>query len=97
MGLKLGGTYHSNPFPISKVLFCRPSNALWLVKTEKTVVELAHNILSTEEVIEQPPLPELPNVCAEYGRGVGPEGSRLIDRNQQVFKLKRPQFKVSRK
>lgn len=67
------------------------------MQAEETVVKLSNNVFSAEEVVEQPPLPELSNVGTEYGRGVRPEAARLIDCYQQVFELKRLQLKVSRK
>ena len=81
--------YHTRILTVPIVLFLSrcPPDTLRLVQTEQTVVKLPHNAVRGQEVVEEPLLAEYGEVCAEDGRGVRPEGIRLIDRDQDILHL----------
>lgn len=66
------------------------------MQAEQTVIELSYNSLGLQQIVEQPLLPEGTNVRTKDGEGVRPETTRLVDGDEDVFKLERFELKVAR-
>ena len=77
--------YHPGPFSIEQILLIGTSNALRLVQTEQTIIELTHNILCRKEIVEHPLFPECADISPENGCGVWSEPPRLVDCDENVF------------
>ena len=57
------------------------------MQAKQTVVKLPNDAVRGQEVVEEPLLAEYGEVCAEDGRGVRPEGVRLVDRDKDILHL----------
>ena len=72
-----------------KILFSGPPDALRAVQAEQAVVVLPDNVLSSEEVIEEPLFSERAYVRSEDGGRERSEVSRLVHSEEQIFYLDR--------
>ena len=87
---------HSTPLAILEVLVGRAPDALRPMQAEQAIVELPHDVLRAQEVVEQPLLAERPDVGAEDRRRVRPEVPRLVDGDEHVLELERLELEVTR-
>ena len=78
---------HARPPAVFEILLRSPTDALRLVETEQTIVELSHDVLCRQEVIEHPLLAEGLHVCTEDRSCIRAEITRLVYRNQDVLEL----------
>ena len=88
-------TDHASPFSILQILFRSPPNALGLMQAEQTIVELSYDVVCRQYVVEQPLFSERAQIGPEYRECVWPELVWLVDRDKQVFYLKRLKLKVA--
>ena len=78
---------HTRPLAVLEILLRCPTDTLRFVETEQTVIELSHDVLCREEVIEHPLLAESLDVCTEDRSCIRAEFTRLVYRNQDVLEL----------
>lgn len=64
------------------------------MQAEKAVVKLTNNALGTEEVIEQPALPERIYIRVEDRSRIRAETARLVHSEQNIFEPKRLQLEI---
>ena len=88
-------TYHSDPITVIQVFLVRPTDALRFMQAEQTVVELANNIFSAQEIVKQPSLAESADVSSEDGRCVRSEVAWLVHGDQDILELEALKFKIS--
>ena len=60
-----GAAHHSRPSRVSEILLARPPDALRTVQAKEAVVDLPRDGLCRHEVVKEPLLAELANVCVE--------------------------------
>lgn len=65
------------------------------MQTEETVIELPDHVLSGQQIVEEPFLPELTEVRLEYGSCEGSE-MRLVDSDEYILEVQGLQLEVPR-
>lgn len=85
VGISERGAYHPLPPLILRLPLPRLAHPLRLMQTKQTIIELPHNALRRQNVIEQPLLAQLADVGFEDGGEVGAEGGGLVHCYERVF------------